>query len=135
MRITAMPELAVIHEATPRKLGQFYRQNYWHGKHVLRLFFTQLPSLKSLPLVGLSFYMLLMLLATLIVPCVAIALHHPLWSLAPPAFLILPAALLALRKTVPVGRWKDVFALWVLYMTYLIARAASIVSKPSRSHR
>jgi glycosyltransferase involved in cell wall biosynthesis len=135
IRVIAYPALAVYHEGTPRTLRQFYRQNRWHGKHVLRIFIANLPSTKNLHLVAMSFYILAMFWAAMIVPIVALPKHHYLLSITPLALLLLPAIALSLRKAVVVHRLQAGPPLCVLYMTYFLSRAAALTHISVRSHR
>lgn len=135
MDIVAIPSIAVVHEGTPETLKQFYKQNYWHGKHVLRMFLARLPSLTNLPLIVLSAYVLMGLIALPILTLWAAIAGHPFLALIPCIWIVLPAIVLALLKSAQAQRVMDAPALFVLYMTYLVARALSLVSNPVRSHR
>jgi cellulose synthase/poly-beta-1,6-N-acetylglucosamine synthase-like glycosyltransferase len=135
MRVMAFAELGVLHEGTPRTLKQFYRQNRWHGKHVLRMFLANLPSRTGLPVVALSVWVLVMFWMALLVPVFALPGGHWMVAVTPLLLLILPAALLALAKTIRAGRIVAAPALWTLYMTYFLARAAALTLKPARTHR
>lgn len=131
----AFPSLAVFHEGTPQTLRHFYRQNRWHGTNVLRIFFENLPSTRNLPLVVMSLYILVMFWLALIAPLLLIPTHHVwLWSIML-LLLILPAVLLSLRKTITAGHIRSAPPLFVLYMTYLLARAASLTRMSGRNHR
>jgi glycosyltransferase involved in cell wall biosynthesis len=135
MRVIAYPALAVFHEGTPRTLKHFYRQNRWHGKHLLRIFIANLPSTKNLHLIMMSFYILLMFWAAIIVPVVTLPRHHWLLSAMPLLLLLLPAIVLSLQKTAAAHRLQSAPSLCVLYMTYFLARAAALIYMPSRNHR
>ena len=135
MQVIAYPALAVFHEGTPRTLGHFYRQNRWHGKHVLSIFLANLPSTKNLPLIAMSFYMMLMFWAAILVPILALPRHHWLLAITPLLLLLAPAIALSLKKTVSARRLQAAPALCVLYMTYFLARAAALAYKPTRNHR
>jgi glycosyltransferase involved in cell wall biosynthesis len=135
MQTLAYPALAVFHEGTPRTLDHFYRQNRWHGKHVLRMFIANLPSTKNLGLVAMSFYTLLLLCAAIVVPVVAIPQHHWFLAVLPLLLLLLPSVALSLQKTLAAQRLQDAPALCALYMTYFFARAAALMYRPPRSHR
>ncbi len=135
LHVTALAALAVVHEGTPRSLMGFYRQNRWHGKHVLRMFFHQLPKLSGLRVVSLTIYTLLMMWAW--VAATAVGFIHGRFRGAALllGLLVLPSVVLALGKACPRGRWSAVPQLFVLYQTYLLARAAAIVRVPGRIHR
>jgi glycosyltransferase involved in cell wall biosynthesis len=135
MQVLAFPRLAVIHAGTPRTLRHFYQQNRWHGMHVLRVFLANLPQRSGLLVIAMSFYILVMFWATLIVPLIVLPFHHPQMILLPLLLLIAPAVVLSLWKTAMGRRLSAAPALFVLYMTYFLARAASLTQKPPRSHR
>jgi glycosyltransferase involved in cell wall biosynthesis len=121
MRVEAFPELAVVHYGTPRGLMHFYRQNRWHGLDVVPNFLRNLPSLENLPVVGLSFYTLLLFWALVVS---LVTLH---WKLSAVLLilLLLPSFLISAKRTFPRGL-PDLPKLTVLYVTYLLSRAASI---------
>ncbi len=135
MQVIAYPSLAVYHEGTPRTLHQFYRQNRWHGKHVLRLFISNLPSTKHLHLVAMSFYTLVVFWAAIAVPLFALPRHRFAVAIAPFVLLILPAIVLGLKKAIAARRMSAAPKLCVLYMTYFLARAAALTHMSLRSHR
>jgi glycosyltransferase involved in cell wall biosynthesis len=131
LEVMAYSALAVFHEGTPRTLRAFYRQNRWHGEHVMRMFLDKLPSLKLLPIVGLSAYTLVMFWIAVVGLVAALPLHH--WVLAglPVVLLVLPAVVLSLVK----GSWADAPLLCVLYLTYFLSRAAALTRVSPRRHR
>ena len=126
MRVIAYPELAVYHEGTPQRLPRFYRQNRWHGQHVLRVFITNLPSTRNLPLVALTIYTFLMFWLSLITPFL-VPRRDLIFSLVPLGLLLLPAMLLAVVKTVKARSLQDMPGVFVLYLTYFLARAAALL--------
>lgn len=134
MNVIAHRSLAVYHEGTPRTLRHFYRQNRWHGTNTIRIFIENLPSTKNGPLVALSFYMLAMFWLALAAPLL-VALHHATAAAVLVVLLLLPALVLSIWKTVVSGRPQAMPQLFVLYLTYLLARAASIVHLSGRTHR
>ena len=133
--VVAHNRLAVHHEGTPRTLARFYRQNRWHGIAVLKAFVRKLPSTENLPLVALSVYTLLMFWAVVLTALFAPLSHHPWLPLLFLLLLCLPAALLSLAKAARASRWADAPRIFVLYGTYLLARAASITKLSRRNHR
>jgi len=126
MQVLAYLSLGVFHEGTPRSLGHFYRQNRWHGKHVLRVFIAKLPSTRNLPLIALTFYTLLMFWATVVLLVISPFTHQYLLFLIPLALLAVPSLLRTARKIVESGRISDAPALCVLYVTFFLSRAASL---------
>jgi glycosyltransferase involved in cell wall biosynthesis len=135
LHVSAYPGLAVEHHGTPRTLAQFYRQNRWHGKHVLRKFIANLPSLKDWPIVALSLYTFFMFWASILFPIVAIGIHRWSAALVPPILLLMPFVGIALIKTLRSGRVYEAPALATLYTTYFLSRAAALTHRAARSHR
>lgn len=135
LQVIAVPALAVSHEGTPRTLRRFYRQNRWHGKHVLRVFLDHLPSSKNLGIVAVSAYTLVVSWLCLAGLLLAVFRLQASLFLVPAALLILPTLLLALRKTLRTRRLQDALPLWALYETYFLARAASLTRGVSRGQR
>lgn len=135
MRVVAISALGVYHEGTPRTLAHFYRKNRWHGKHVLRMFLDNLPQTRYLPVVALSIYTLVMFAATILLLLLVFIPHHWLLAAIAACLLLLPAILLSLSKTLPRGRLAAAPALFVLYLTYLLSRANSLIHMPVRSSR
>ena len=126
MTVVAMAELAVVHEGSPRSLLRFYRQNRWHGKQVLRVFLLNLPSLRSLPLVGLSFCTLLLFWATVAGAVYGMVRHRWGACLLFLVLLVAPSLGLAVRKVMGSRRPQDGLQLWALYLTYFLSRAAAL---------
>jgi GT2 family glycosyltransferase len=135
MQIVAHRTLAVFHEGTPRTLRGFYRQNRWHGEHVMRMFLDSLPSLRLLPIIALSAYTLLMFWAAMLVPLIALPFHRWRLSILPLLLLVAPSILLSLRKTANPKFWLDGPPLSLLYLTYFLSRAAALTRVSPRSHR
>ena len=135
LEVLAFPSMGVVHEGTARTLGHFYRQNRWHGSHVLRMFLHNLPSTRNLPIVALSLYTLVFFWAALLAPLIFLPLHHPLLAMFPLLLLLLPAITLSGVKSSKSRRVKDGPALFVLYLTYLLARAASLLHIAERGKR
>lgn len=135
MSVLGFPALAVYHEGTAQTLRHFYRQNRWHGATVLRIFLANLPSTANLPLVALSIYTLLLFWATLLFVLSFPLTRHILPSLLCLCLLLAPALVLSAVKIVRTRRWTNAGPLFVLYLTYLLARAASLTRLSSRNHR
>ena len=133
--VLAFPALAVSHEGTAQSLGHFYRQNRWHGTTVLRTFLANLPSTANLPLVGLSLYTLLLFWVTVLSLLIAWLEHVYFLPVASLALLCMPAVVLSVAKCLAAGKWAEAPQLFALYMTYLLARAASVLQLSKRNHR
>ncbi len=135
LRVEAYPDLSVLHYGVPEGLRRFYLQNRWHGKHVLKMFVSNLPRLTYLPLLALSFYVAVFSLVTLVGLGMALYFLRPLLFLVPLLLLLLPALMLAFAKAIPRGRPSAIPQLFVLYATYLLARAAALVQSSVPRHR
>jgi len=135
LTVSALPSLAVEHNGTPRTLAQFYRQNRWHGKHVLRKFVVNLPSLKNLPVVALSLYTLFMFWACILLPFIAVGMSRWWLALIAPTFFLLPFVVISLIRTLRCGRLVEAPALTVLYTVYFLSRAAALTLRSGRNHR
>ena len=126
MPVVAIPELAVVHLGTPRSLAHFYRQNRWHGLAVLPLFLANLPSTANLGVVVFSLCTLFFFWLTVV--CLMCGVFWRLWylpAISAALLLVLPA-LLTLRKVRGHTSIHPLPGLFVLYLTYLLARAAAI---------
>lgn len=126
--VVAHPALAVYHEGTPRTLTGFFRQNRWHGRNVLPNFIANLPSTKNLGIVALTLHTFLMAGLSLITLATAISGHHWAVPAVPIALLLLPPAILSIVKTTQARDFAAAPALFMLYLVYLLARAASLRS-------
>jgi glycosyltransferase involved in cell wall biosynthesis len=133
MHVLAMPSLAVAHAGTPRTLGHFFRKNRWHGKHVFRMFLSNLPETKYLPVVALSIYTLIMLFAVVIGLVLSITKHSPVAFLLCLVLLLLPSIGLAFARALPRRRPGAILPLFTLYFVYFLSRAASLIQMPARS--
>jgi glycosyltransferase involved in cell wall biosynthesis len=127
LNIIAMSALAVIHEGSPRTLLGFYRQNRWHGNHVLRMFLLNLPSLRNAHIVAISFYTLVLFWMMIAAMIIAVHWGH-LWFLPLTllGLLLLPPFVFSLYRTAGSRRAGSVTQLWILYTTFLLARAAAL---------
>lgn len=127
--ITCVPELSVIHWGTPQSLSQFFRKHRWHGTHVFRVFLRNLPALCNLKPVLFAFYTLLCLLGV-IVAFASLWIHGRIvWLLVSILAFITPSLVLsvAFRPRQSNPRWTGACALLLLYITYGIARATSLL--------
>ncbi len=135
MHIVAHPALAVVTAGTPGSLHAFYLQHRWHGNHVLRVFLHQLPKLSNLSIVLVTVYTFITFWAWIVALIVAAISRQGMWAALFFVLLVLPAAALALVKAMRKGRFSAILKLFVLYQTYLLARAAALIRVPVRNHR
>lgn len=131
MPVIAFPALAVVHEGVPRSITQFYRQNRWHGAQLLKLFLRNLPSTRNLPLIAISVYTFVTFWAMLVAVAADLIFHSWVLPVVLLVLLLLPPVLLSVRK---VGARPAFATLTVLYLIYLLARAAALTHiAPMRS--
>lgn len=129
LEVFAYPELGVYHEGTPRSLIRFYRQNRWHGKHVLRVFLANLPSVRNLPLVALTVYTFVMFWIAVAALLYALTGHFGLFLLAL-VLLVLPPVALGTAKALKAKSPSDAVPLSALYLVYFLSRAAALTHLP-----
>lgn len=123
MPVIAFPALAVVHEGVPRSITQFYRQNRWHGAQLLKLFVQNLPSTRNLRLIAISVYTFVTFWAMLVAIAASLIFHSWVLPVLLLALLLLPPVLLSIRKA---GARPAFATLTVLYLVYLLARAAAL---------
>jgi glycosyltransferase involved in cell wall biosynthesis len=126
LNIIAISALAVVHERSPRTLQDFYRQNRWHGNHVLRVFLLNLPSLRNARIIAMSLYTLVVFWLTIAATIAAVFWHLWFLPLALLGLLLLPPFILSFYRTAGSRSVSSVTQLWILYTTYLFARAAAL---------
>jgi GT2 family glycosyltransferase len=126
LNIIAVSALAVIHKGSPRTLQDFYRQNRWHGNQVLRVFLLNLPSLQNAHILALSVYTFVLFWATIAATIATIAWHAWVFPLGLLGLLLLPPFVLSIYRTAGSRSVRSVVQLWILYTTYLLARAAAL---------
>jgi glycosyltransferase involved in cell wall biosynthesis len=129
MRVRAFPQIGVFHLGTAQSLRVFFRKQAWHGTHVIKVFFRDPLKSHNRKAVCFAVYSLLSMLAVVAGIVWALGLHGP-WVLAPVGFgaLCLPPTVLAIKHVLSSRRYSDFFPLFVLYLTYGIARAKALLS-------
>lgn len=126
LNIIAMSALAVTHEGGPRTLRGFYRQNRWHGNHVLQVFLRNLPSLQNAHIIAMSLYTFVLFWMTIASTIAAVLWHMWFLPLALLGLLLLPPFILSIYRTAGSRSVGSVTQLWILYTTYLLARASAL---------
>jgi glycosyltransferase involved in cell wall biosynthesis len=129
MQVRAFPRIGVVHLGTAQSLRVFFCKQAWHGTHVIKVFLRDVMKSHNRKVVFFAAYTLLCLFAV-IFGVVATAISHRIWWLLAAGFaaLCLPPAVLAARQLLPSRRWPDFFPLFVLYLTYGMARARALLS-------
>jgi glycosyltransferase involved in cell wall biosynthesis len=122
--------LTVIHWRTPQTLKEFYRREAWHGEHVAKVFFQNIRSMTNFWAVAFAAYIL---------ACVAGALIGGVQAILFQRYLILDSAVVGifvgpffcsirqLRFVHGKMFWLNLIPLTLLYLTWGIARARSLM--------
>ena len=129
MQVRAFPRIGVVHLGTAQSLQVFFRKQAWHGTHVIKVFLRDVLKSHNRKAVFFAAYTLFCLFAV-IFGVVATIMLHTIWWLPMVGFaaLCLPPAALSARQVHASGKWADFFPLFVLYLTYGIARARALLS-------
>ena len=129
MHVRAFPQIGVIHLGTAQSLRVFFRKQAWHGTHVIKVFLRDPLKSHNRKAVFFAAYSLLSLLAVAAGFVWALAWRGP-WLLPAigVAVLCLPPTALAARHVLSSRKYSDFFPLFVLYLTYGIARAKTLLS-------
>lgn len=127
LSVQESPQLAVVHLRVPRTLRDFYRKERWHGRHVFKVFLRELPGLANARAVFFALYTLAGLFGLVWGTALALIARRfgpiQVFMLA----TILPPLLLSARAAMAYKRWRYLFALFALYLTYGVARAICIL--------
>lgn len=127
--IRACPSLAVVHLGTPQTVMNFYRQQCWHGKHVLRVFLQDPSKLHNVRPLLFGFTTLIGLILVLAGAATSLASRDVIFLLYGILALLLLPVTMAMHKAIVSNRWKDAFPLGALYLTYGIARALCLAQR------
>lgn len=129
MQVRAFPRIGVVHLGMAQSLRVFFRKQAWHGTHVIKVFLRDVLKSHNRKAVFFAAYTLLSLFAV-IFGVVATIISPKIWWLPVAGFaaLCLPPALLSARQVLASGRLPDFFPLFVLYLTYGMARARALLS-------
>ena len=125
--LRSYPCLEVIHLGTPQKIGRFYRQQRWHGRHVFKVFVENLPSLYNARSIFFAIYTLLSIIGLVAGIGASIATGRPVWLLGAMGFLLLGPVLLAARSTLKRRKPGIFLPLILLYFLYGAARASCLL--------
>jgi glycosyltransferase involved in cell wall biosynthesis len=129
MKVRAFPEIGVVHLGTAQSLKVFFRKQAWHGTHVIKVFLRDPIRSHNRKAVFFAAYTFLCLVAVLAGAVWAAMLHGPwLFPVISAAVLYLPPTALSLRQVFASKKWLDFFPLFVLYLTYGVARAKALLS-------
>jgi glycosyltransferase involved in cell wall biosynthesis len=129
MKVRAFPEIGVVHLGTAQSLKVFFRKQAWHGTHVIKVFLRDPIRSHNRKAVFFAAYTFLVLVAVLAGAVWAGLWHGPwLFPVISAAVLCLPPTALSLRQVFASKKWLDFFPLFVLYLTYGVARAKALLS-------
>jgi glycosyltransferase involved in cell wall biosynthesis len=129
MQVRAFPRIGVVHLGTAQSLRVLFRKQAWHGTHVIKVFLRDVLKSHNRRAVFFAAYTLLCLVA--VIGGSASALIFPKnWWLPVAGFtaLCLPPAMLSARQVLASGRRPDFFPLFILYLTYGMARARALLN-------
>ena len=129
MQVKAFPRIGVVHLGTAQNLRVFFSKQAWHGPQVIKVFLRDVLKSHNRKAVFFAAYTLSCLFAV-ILGIVATIISPKIWWLPAAGFasLCLPPAVLSARQVLASGRWPDSFPLFVLYLTYGMARARALLS-------
>ena len=129
MQVRAFPQIGVVHLGTAQNLQVFFRKQAWHGTHVIKVFLRDVFKSHNRKAVFFAAYTLLSLFAV-IFGVVAAIISPKIWWLPAAGFaaLCLPPTVLSARLLLGSKKSSDFFPLFVLYLTYGIARARALLN-------
>ena len=129
MRVSAFPQIGVVHLGTAQSLRVFFRKQAWHGTHVIKVFLRDPLKSHNRKAVFFAAYTLFCLVAILAGIAWAFGSDGPwLFSAVALAALCLPPAVLSAKQVLASRKYSDFFPLFALYLTYGIARAKALLS-------
>jgi glycosyltransferase involved in cell wall biosynthesis len=129
MQVRAFPLIGVVHLGTAQSLRVFFRKQAWHGTHVVKVFLRDALKSHNRKAVFFAAYTLLCLVGVILGGAATIISLKNWWlPVVGFAALCLPPAVLSARQILASGKWVDFFPLFVLYLTYGIARARALLS-------
>lgn len=123
LKVTAHPELGVVHLRDPQTVGAFYRKQAWHGKNTLRVFFRNLPRMVNVRPISIAVYTL----AGLTASAVCLSLGKLGWFAVLLGLACAPCVFLSGRIAIRRRRWRDVPGLFVLHLVYALARISALL--------
>jgi glycosyltransferase involved in cell wall biosynthesis len=124
-------EIAVIHWGTPQTLREFYRKQVWHGTHVAKVFFQNLRAMTNFWAVAFAAYILTSGLTVVFGGFLALFYRrYTLLGFAVCAMLLGPflCSLRKLRFLHGKTFWLNLLPLTLLYLTWGLARARSLMA-------
>jgi glycosyltransferase involved in cell wall biosynthesis len=131
--IESIPSLGVVHWGTPQTLSEFFRKHRWHGMHVFKIFLRNLPALYNFNPVGLAVYTLFCLFGILAGIILAILRGHVHVLSAFLLAITLPATVLGTKAAISSRSLRTFLPMTVLYLTYGLARASSLIQLKGRN--
>lgn len=128
LTIYADPNICAVHWGIPANLLDFYRRQKWHGSHVLDVFLDDIRKLKNIRAVLYAFYYVACSICLLLsFPyCLIYKKLMPIMIMT--GVIIVPAFLLSVKTIIrQKGKFYNFPPLFIVYFTYGVARAASLV--------
>jgi glycosyltransferase involved in cell wall biosynthesis len=123
--------MTVVHWRTPQTLKEFYRREAWHGEHVAKVFFQNIRSMTNFKAVAFAAYVLVCGLSAIVGGFLAV--YYRQYALLGLALcgIVAGSFLCSLRKLRFVNGkvfWSNLTPLALLYLTWGLARARSLIS-------
>ncbi|HEV7523192.1 MAG TPA: glycosyltransferase [Candidatus Angelobacter sp.] len=129
MHVRAFPQIAVVHLGTAQSLSVFFRKQAWHGTHVIKVFLRDIFRSHNRNAVFFAVYTLLSIFSVIVGAAWTFTWHGPRSLIvAGLAVLCLPPIALSTKHIRISRRYSDFFPLFVLYLTYGIARAKALLN-------
>jgi glycosyltransferase involved in cell wall biosynthesis/GT2 family glycosyltransferase len=128
LSVQSYPDLKVTHLGTPRTLLSFYQKQRWHGTHVLTVFLRDPKKKKNRRVVSLAFHTSICLVGILTGTIIGVAGGG--WGISAcfTALLLLAPLVAAFQRSARRRNWLEVIPLTLLYLTFGIARARSLLN-------
>ena len=128
LKVIGDPEIAVVHLGTPQTLSAFYRKIRWHATDGLRVFLRALQQITNPSPLLFGLYTLTCLIGA------GVGTIFIFWHGKFDVFMVglialsLPSFFLSLRLVLRRKRWNEFVPLVVIYLTFGIARAQSLLA-------
>jgi len=127
VEVIADPGLAVVHLGTSQTLTSFYCRQFWHGTHVTKVFLRAPLTSGNEKALLIAAYSSIMQVGIVASTYYYTSTGHALFLACALALLSAPAFYLACVRVESTRVWRDIPALFVLYLLYGLARSHCLV--------
>jgi len=127
LKVFACDAASVIHLGTPQSLGDFFRRERWHGRHVVKVFLRNISKLHNCRAVLFAVFTLAAVAAMFVGIVAAMAGGSAVlaWASLLAWFVVsLALSVWSMRRT---RTWGRVPPLMILFLTWGLARAVALV--------